>query len=81
MNERSKEYNVKRITKEYLNRALEVLKGEVKVYSQYLEGDVYRIAIFEDDEMIDTCGGFYDLEDAKSDAISIAMGYPMRGVA
>ena len=36
-----KEYGVKRITKDIVEKVTNVLEGEVKTYDQYLTGDVY----------------------------------------
>jgi hypothetical protein len=37
----------------------ENLQAEVKTYSQYLEGDVYGFVVEENDEVVDSCYGFY----------------------
>lgn len=39
--------------------AKQMLKNEVKVYDQYLTGDVYGYILEEDGEVIDSCWGFY----------------------
>jgi len=56
-------------------RAREVLQAEVKVYSQWLEGDV-RGWVLEDADgnTIDSCWGYYDDGDALADARSEAAG-------
>lgn len=63
------EYGVKRISKELKERVIGILKAEVEVYSQYLEGDVWGYSI-EDCEgnFIDSCYGFYGYESAESEA-------------
>lgn len=61
-------YGVKRITKALIEKAKLVLLDEVKVYDQYLTGDVYRFTIdeittcdkgHEHENQLDSCGGFY----------------------
>lgn len=62
-------FNVKRISPQLHKRVEESLKSEIKVYSQYLNGEVYGYRIFDDnDEEIESCWGFYGLETAKQEA-------------
>ena len=42
-----KEYNVKRINKELIEKVTNILEGEVKTYDQYLTGDIYGYKIFK----------------------------------
>jgi len=59
-----KEYSVKRISKAILEKVEKILISEVKTYSQYLEGDVYCFHIEDaDGETIDSCGGYYGLDE------------------
>jgi hypothetical protein len=45
------------------------LEAEVKVYDQYLQGDVWGYIIEDEDgEQLDSCWGFYGREDAESEA-------------
>lgn len=48
-------YCIKRVTKEYRERALSVLKGEVEEYDCYLRGDSYAF-----DQICKTCGDEID---------------------
>lgn len=76
-----KEYNVKRITKKVVEKVVDVLEGEIDTYSQWIEGEVYGFEIYrvsddvDDDcveqegEWVDSCWGFYSVEDAVADAI------------
>lgn len=49
------------------------LKSEVKVFDQWLTGEVYGYIIeTEADDHADSCWGFYDLDDCKSEAESAA---------
>ncbi len=57
-------FGIKRITKKKKEELLKVIEknvdSEVKTYSSYLEGDIYCYTILdENDEVIDSCGGFY----------------------
>jgi hypothetical protein len=64
-----KEYSCKRISKKTREKAERVLRGEVKTYAQYLEGDVYGIIITDPDgEEVDSCWGFYGFNYAKEEA-------------
>ena len=66
-----------RIDKEELTeeRAKEILLNEVKIYDQYLTGDIFRYKYVElkqckecnhiEEEVIDDCGGFYGMSDCK----------------
>ena len=78
------EYNVKRITKNILEKVTNVLQGEVKTYDQYLTGDVYRYEIVEitkcdkgheHEEDLDSCGGYYGDEICLQEAEGIVNHY------
>lgn len=65
-----KEYNVKHITKNVIEKVKKVLENEVKTYDQYLSGDVYMFSIEDaEGENVDSCGSYYGyyetLEEAK----------------
>jgi hypothetical protein len=79
-----KEYNVKRITQEIIDKVTNVLKGEVKTYDQYLTGDVYGYKIFkvsecnlgcEHKEELDSCWGFYGEDYCMEEAKGIVKYY------
>lgn len=69
-----KEYNIKRLTKNALERAENTLRSEVETYDDYLTGQVYGYIIEDENgEHLDSCWGFlgdykYCLEEAKSAA-------------
>jgi len=43
-----------------------VIKDELEVYNQWCNGEVYRFTLFDKNgEFVDSCGGFYDIEDIK----------------
>ncbi len=56
------EYDLKRIDRKIKDLAKDILIGEVKIYSDYLNGDVYGFSIDEDDKI----GGFYGFDVAKN---------------
>lgn len=65
------EYQVKRITKDIIEKATKVLKGEVETYDQFLTGDVYgyrlsKVNVIDDccvhKESVHSCWGFYGEE-------------------
>jgi hypothetical protein len=43
-----------------------VIQEEIKIYNKYVNGEVYRFELYDEQgEQIDSCGGFYDIEDIK----------------
>lgn len=47
----------------------ELLHSEVKIYSQYVSGEVYRFLIFNNEgDCVDSCSGFYGLEYCEEEA-------------
>lgn len=54
-----KEYNIKRVTKKYIEKATKILISEIKVYDDYLRGETYGFVLEKDGEEIDSCWGFY----------------------
>lgn len=63
------------IKKSVWAKARECLEAEVKIYNQYLEGDVYGFIIkTEDGDQVDSCWGFYGFEEVKEQALQ-ALGY------
>ena len=78
-----KEYGVKRITKEVIEKVTKVLEGEVETYDQYLRGDIYGYEIVEvtkcelgheHETFKDSCWGFYGQEVCVEEAEGI-VGY------
>jgi len=71
-------FNKKRLSKSDLDRAQETLEAEVKTYDQYLRGDMYDFTIVKpvtckccghvEEEPIDSCGGFYNIDDILEEA-------------
>lgn len=43
-----------------------VIREELDVYNKYVNGEVYRFVLYDENgEIEDSCGGFYDIEDIK----------------
>ena len=79
-----KEFNVKRITKDIIEKVTKILEGEVETYDQYLTGDVYGYKIFkvsecelghEHKEELDSCWGFYGESYCMDEGESIVKYY------
>jgi hypothetical protein len=79
-----KEYDVKKITKDIIEKVKKVLEAEVKVYDQYLTGDVYGYQVFEvskcelgheHEEEVSSCWGYYGEEECINDAKRIVEYY------
>lgn len=74
-------YGVKRITKRIADKVVKVLMDEIKTYSQYVSGEVYGFEVYKVDddvpdhlvcekgELVDSCWGYYDIDDALEDAL------------
>lgn len=55
-----KEYNVKRISKQLREKIIAYLVGEIKIYDQYLRGEVYGYQVEDPEgEVVDSCWGYY----------------------
>jgi hypothetical protein len=58
-----------------------VIEAEIDRYDHYLTGQVYGYRVNYDGELVDSCYGFYDLADARSEAESAStIDYRPRGV-
>jgi len=64
-----KEYGVKRVSPKLVKLIEGVLVDEVKLYDDYLRGEVFELSI-EDEEgnVVDSCGGFYGYDCVLSEA-------------
>lgn len=70
-----KEYSVKRISKQVMERAQGCMKGEVETYDNYLTGNIYGFKVFDNadgDNETDSCWGFYGDYDAEGGALAEA---------
>ena len=61
-------WNIKRVTKKWIDRATEILESDVKTYDQYLTGDTYGFQVIEkticecghvEENELDSCWGFF----------------------
>ena len=62
------EFSVKRISKKLIAKVTALLEGEVKVYDQYVTGDVYGFKMFVDGKETDACCGFFG-SDVKTNGV------------
>jgi hypothetical protein len=60
-------FGTKRVLKRHIETAKECLVLEVENLDKYISGDVYSVSIYDGDEYVDGCSGYYDLEQAKSE--------------
>lgn len=63
------EWGWKRLTKQRREHIEAILRGEVTEYDAYLTGDVWVWFVNdEDDNIVESCGGYYGYDYAKQDA-------------
>jgi len=79
-----KEFKVKKITEKIRGKVISVLNQEIETYDQYMQGDVYGFVIEDENgNDINSCWGFYGLEDcleqAKENANHIAKNLSKSG--
>ena len=69
----------KRVSKQRLEKVLDVLKAEVQTLSQYLNGEVYRyeVQVFGEGRWsyVDGCGGYYSEDEAMAEGTLAAQEY------
>ena len=67
-------FMVNRVTKSILERATKLLQSEVDTYDQYLRGDIYGYEVIDKitGEDLDSCWGFYGIEDVREQATEAA---------
>ena len=72
-----KEYRTRYISETIREKVETFLKGEVETYNKYITGQVYMYNIYKvetcslgDEHLtfVDSCSGYYDVEDCKSEA-------------
>jgi hypothetical protein len=72
-------YNIKKVTKKYIDRAMKVLLAEVDTYDNYIRGEVYGyILLDENGEVEDSCNGFIG-SDIKTNGILDNIGAEIIG--
>ena len=68
-----KEFGLKKISPQALEKANKILEGEVETYDQYLTGDVHCFHI--DEPVEEACGGIFGYENAVKEVQSIIDHY------
>ena len=58
----------KRMSAKLRKRICQIIQAEVDTYNQYLSGDVYGYVISKDGKQIDSCWGYYGMEDVEEQA-------------
>jgi len=84
-----KNFKIKKVTKQFRDKAIEIMKAEVKLYSSYLEGEVYDYDIYtykgaadfeeldvDDDEMKNQIQYDNDFEQVKDGYTEYFGDYP-----
>lgn len=66
------EYSVKKVSKKCRELVIRYLENEVKTYNQYLQGDVYGFTVEKDGDVVDSCWGFYGMDEALANALQSA---------
>jgi hypothetical protein len=69
-------YDIKRCTKKWYDKGVRIIENEVKTYDDYLTGQVYGYTLYEDDNEVDSCCGFYG-DDFWTNGISDNIGKNM----
>lgn len=64
-------YMTKEAAKNYENPIL-ALESEVKIYDLWIRGECYYYVIFDEEEVLDSCGGYIGFEDCRESAIDSA---------
>ena len=63
------EYGYKNITPQRREKIEEILNFEVKLYSKYINGEVYEFVIEDEDgEEVHRCSGYFDYDDCEASA-------------
>lgn len=69
-----KEFGGNRISKKLKNQILKSLENEIVIWNDWVEGNIFKYSIFEDDELLDGCGGYYG-DDGIEEAIRQAKDF------
>lgn len=73
------EFNIKNVTKKYIDKATKILLSELDTYDNYIRGEVYGyILLDENGEVEDSCGGFIG-SDIKTNGILDSVGAEVIG--
>lgn len=60
----------KRLTEKTREKIEEILRNEVEIYNQYLTGDVLGFVIYENNEVIESCWGYYNKDECINAALN-----------
>lgn len=61
-----KEFEVKKISKKLREKIKFIVESEIEIYNQYANGEVWGYIVEKDNEIVDSCYGFYgDMNDKK----------------
>lgn len=72
-----KEYSCKRISHKMLLQAEKIMLSELNCFQQYLNGDIYRFTIEDEQgEIIENCGGYYGYDDLVTEVCSFMNHLP-----
>jgi len=53
-------WGIKNVTKKYIDKTIDIVRGEIKTLDQYISGDVYGFQVCDENgEVEDSCWGFY----------------------
>jgi len=71
------EYRVRAVTSNIRKRVEGILRGEIETLDQYLRGDVYYYVVKDKDgDTVDSCHGFYDIDECIAQAQAAAQAQP-----
>lgn len=71
-----KEYGGNRLTKAIIEKAENLIRGEVETYDTYLRGEVYGYVIEDEDgDHLDACWGFYGIDYATQEGQAALQTY------
>lgn len=54
-----------------------IAKDQIAQWNAYLSGDVWRYTVYEDDNVVESCGNFYDKADAEAEGKSLLEIYQL----
>ena len=59
--------------KKQISQAYKLLEADVEIYDMYIRGEYYRFEVTDnDDNLVDSCGGYLGFENAENDAMESA---------
>ena len=71
-------FSWKLISKKRKEQLKEYLEGEVEIYNQYINGEVYCYEVYDrEGDLIDSCYGYFGKDDCIGEAIQVAKNHDM----